>query len=85
MNALLKRELVQVDVVFRRGNEIDQLAELSLKGSLKEEFHQVDIVFLAPEVLLEEIIDGGFKHESVVDSNVTDVGLESFMSPLTQI
>lgn len=71
-------------MVFRRSNEVDQLAELSLEGSLKEEFHQVDIVFLAPEVLFEEVIDGSFKHESVVDSNVTNVGLDRYMSPRTQ-
>lgn len=34
INLLLEREFVQVDVVFRRGNEVDQLAELSLEGSL---------------------------------------------------
>lgn len=40
-----------------------------------EEFEQVDVVFLLPEVLLEEVVDGSLEHERIVDGNVADVFL----------
>jgi hypothetical protein len=40
-----------------------------------EEFEQVDVVFLLPEVLLEEVVDGRLEHERIVDGNVADVFL----------
>lgn len=40
-----------------------------------EEFEQVDVVFLLPEVLLEEVVDRSLEHECVVDGNVADVFL----------
>ena len=44
---------------------------------LMEKFNQVNIVLLLTEVLLEEVIDGSFKHERIVDSDVSDAFLRS--------
>lgn len=45
-----------------------------------EEFEQVDVVFLLPEVLLEEVVDRRLEHERIVDSNVADVFLPARVS-----
>lgn len=72
MHGLVERELAQVDVVFRRGDQVDQLAELGLERDLPtsisrdrrqstdimEELEQVDVVALLAEVLLEQEVDG---------------------------
>ena len=42
-----------------------------------EKFNQVNIVLLLTEVLLEEVVDGSFKHERIVDSDVSDAFLRS--------
>jgi hypothetical protein len=39
-----------------------------------EEFKEVDIIFLAPEVLLEKEINSRFEEEGVVDGDVADLG-----------
>ena len=44
---------------------------------LEEKLEQVDVVWLLSEVLLEQVVNGGLEHESVVNCNVTDVGLVS--------
>lgn len=36
-----------------------------------EQFNQVDIVFLLSEMFLEEVVNGRFNHECVVDCNVS--------------
>jgi len=40
-----------------------------------EKFNQVNIVLLLTEVLLEEVVDGSFEHERVVDGDVSDAFL----------
>ena len=40
-----------------------------------EELDEVDVVLLLAEVLLEEVVDGSFEHERVVDGDVSDVFL----------
>jgi hypothetical protein len=52
-----------------------------------EKFHQVDVVLLLSEVLLEEVVDSGFEHERVVDSDVTDAFLlpEVNQLPVTKL
>jgi hypothetical protein len=37
-----------------------------------EEFQQVDVVLLSPEVGLNEMVDGALEHEGVVDGDVPD-------------
>jgi hypothetical protein len=46
------------------------------RADLVEELNQVHVVFLLPEVFLEEMVDGCFEHEGVVDRDVADSGLE---------
>lgn len=50
---------------------------------LVEEFHQVDVVLLLTEMLLQEVVDGGFEHERVIDSDVTNRFLEEARNQLS--
>jgi hypothetical protein len=40
-----------------------------------EQFDEIDIIFLLPEMLLEQVVDGRFNHESIVDGDVSDFWL----------
>jgi hypothetical protein len=73
---LLEAEVVEVDVVFGRGEQVAGLAELGLESDFLEELDEVDVRGVAAEVLLEQDEDGGLEHESVVDGDHTDVGGE---------
>ena len=59
------------------GQRIPRDGELeSQEGThLVEELEEVDVVLLLPEVLLEEVVDGGLEHEGVVDGDVADAVL----------
>lgn len=60
-------------MILRGSNKIDELSHLSLIRGFVEQFYQVDIVWLALEMRLEEVIDRGLEHEGVVDGYQTDV------------
>lgn len=60
-------EVVQIDIVLRRGDEVAQLAQLGLPGDFVEELDQVNVGGVAAEVFLEDKVDGRFEHEGVVD------------------
>jgi hypothetical protein len=49
---------------------------------LKEELEKVDVVWLLSEVLLQEVVDSSLEHESVIDSDVADIGLSSANNPV---
>jgi hypothetical protein len=57
-------------------DQILLLTNLCLERSLVEELNKVDIVFLLSEMLLEEVVDGRFNHESIVDGDVSDFWLD---------
>jgi len=71
-HVLLHREIIQVDVVLRGGDQIAQLTQLGLPGSLVEELDDVDIRRVGAEALLQNHVDGRFKHEGIVDGDQTD-------------
>lgn len=73
---LLQAEVVKVNVVFGRGEQVAGLAQLGLEGDFLEELDEVDVGGVTAEVLLEEDEDGGLEHEGVVDGDHADTGLE---------
>jgi hypothetical protein len=73
---LLEAEVVEVDVVFGRGEQVAGLAELGLESDFLEELNEVDVRGVTAEVLLEQDEDGGLEHEGVVDGDHADVGRE---------
>jgi hypothetical protein len=75
-SVFLQTEVVEVDVVFRGGQQIASLAQLGLEGDFVEQLHQVDVVAVLAEVLLEQDVNGALEHKSIVDGNHADVGHE---------
>ena len=73
---LLHGEVVEVDVVLGRGEQVAGLAQFRLEGDFVEELEKVGVAVLAPEVLFEEVVDGAFEHEGVVDGDHADFGHE---------
>lgn len=71
-HVLLHREVVQVDVVLRGGDQIAELTQLSLPGDLMEELDDVDVGGVGAEALLEDEVDGPLEHEGVVDGDQAD-------------
>lgn len=69
---LLHGEVVEVDLVFGRGDQVAQLAQLSLPGGLVEQFNQVDVGRVGAELFLEDDIDTGLEEEGVVNGDQTD-------------
>lgn len=72
---LFEREFRQVNAVLWRGNEINELTHFSLERRLEEQFEQVDIVRLAAEMLLQQVVDCSFEHECIVNGDISNVGL----------
>lgn len=66
-HVLLHGEVVQVDIVLWGGDQVAQLTQLGLPGGLMEELHKVDVRGVRTEMFLENDVDTGFQHESVVD------------------
>ena len=64
---LFEAEVVQVNVVFRGGDEVAELAQFCLEGDFVEELDEVDVRGVRAEVLLQDEVDGGLEHECVVD------------------
>jgi hypothetical protein len=73
-SVFLQTEVVEVDVVFRGSQQVAGLAQLGLEGDFVEQLHQVDVVAILAEVLLEQDVNGALEHESIVDGNHADVG-----------
>jgi hypothetical protein len=73
---LLEAEVVKVDVILGRGEQIASLAKLGLEGDFLEELDEVDVRSVGAEVLLEEDEDGGLEHEGVVNGDHADFGCE---------
>jgi hypothetical protein len=71
-HVLLHREVVQVDVVLRGGDQIAELTQFSLPGDLMEELDDVDVGGVGAEALLEDKVDGSLEHEGVVDGDEAD-------------
>lgn len=69
---LLHGEVVKVDLVLRGGQQVAELAHLGLEGSLMEELKKVNIGRVGAEELLEESVDDGLEHESIVDGDHTN-------------
>lgn len=57
-------------MVFGRSNQIHELAHLRLECGIVKEFQEIAVVRLRAEMNLEEVVDGGLEHESVVDGDV---------------
>ena len=68
-------EIVEVDVIFGRGEEVAELADLGLEGGGVEELDHVRVARMAPEVFLQEHVYRHFEHEGVVDRNHAYPGL----------
>lgn len=66
-HVLVYGEVVQVDVVLGRGDQIAQLAQLRLPGDLVEELNEVNVGGVRAEPRLQDVVDGGLEHEGVVD------------------
>ena len=62
-------EVVEVDVVFGRREQVTELADLRLEGGGVEEVDDVGVVGVGAEVFLQEDVDGHFEHEGVVDGD----------------
>ena len=43
---LCERELAEIDVIFRGGDEVDELADLGLEGRVVEELEETDVIRL---------------------------------------
>lgn len=69
---LVERKVGEVDTILGGSEEVEELAVLGLESSFVEELKEVNIVGLLAEVLLESGIDGGLKHEGVVDGNCSN-------------
>ena len=63
----LRGEVVEVDVVFRRREQVAELADFGLEGGGVEEFDHVGVAPVAPEVFLEQDVNRHLEHEGVVD------------------
>lgn len=50
------REVVEIDVVFRCGEQVAELADLRLEGGSVEEFNDIHITWMAPEMFLEQYV-----------------------------
>ena len=68
-HVLVHREVVQVHLVLRGRDQIALLTQLRLPGNLVEQFQKVHVRWVRTEVLLQDHIDSGLEHESVVDGN----------------
>lgn len=68
-HVLVHGEVVQVDVVLGRGDQVAQLAQLRLPGDLVEQLHEVNVGRVRAELLLQDVVDRGLEHEGVVDRN----------------
>lgn len=71
-HVLVHREVVQVNVVLRGGDQIAQLTQLGLPGSLVEELDNVDIGRVGAEALLQDEVDGRLEHEGIIDGDQVD-------------
>lgn len=60
-------------MILRGSNEVDELSHLSLIRRFVEQFYQVYIIRLAPEMHFEEVVDGGLQHERIVDCYQTNM------------
>ena len=47
-----------------------------------EQFKEVDIIFFRSEMLLEQIVNGSFKHERIVDGDIANSVLLGSQSEL---
>lgn len=65
-------EVVEIDVVLGRGEQVAELADLGLEGGGVEELEHVGVGGVGAEVLLEEDVEGHFEHEGVVDGDGAD-------------
>lgn len=71
----LHREIVQVDLVLWRSEQVAQLAEFGLECDFVEQLDEINVCGVLAEVFLKEAVDGRFKQEGVVDGNHSDVWL----------
>ncbi len=71
----LHAEVVQINLILWRSQEVAGLSQLGLEGDFMEELDEVDIRRVLAEVLLEEGVDCGFEHEGVVDGDHADAFL----------
>jgi hypothetical protein len=67
-------KVVEIDVVFGRGQQVASLAELGLESDFVEQLHQVDVVLVLAEVLFEQDVDGALEHKGVIDGDHADRG-----------
>lgn len=69
---LFHGEVVEVDDVLGRGEQVAELAELGLERALVEELDELDVAGVVAEVLLEDDVDAGLEQERVVDGDHAD-------------
>ena len=72
---LCHREVVQIDLVLRRSEQIAQLTNLGLERNFVEQLKQIDVRRVTADVLLEEGVNGGFKQKGVVDGDHSNLWL----------
>ena len=73
-NSLFQREIGQISSSFWCGDHIDQLAQLCLKRGFMKQIDKIAVIWLALEVESEEVENGSFEHEGVVDRYHADFG-----------
>lgn len=62
-NAPFKRELVQIDLVFRGSDEINELPYLSSVCNVVHQLEEIDVVAFSAEMNLQQVIDSTLQHE----------------------
>lgn len=68
-------EVVEVDTIFRRGEEVAELADFGLESDAVEQLDHIGVAGMLAEVFLEEDVEGHFEHEGVIDGDHADAGL----------
>ena len=72
MNALLEGKFTKVDFIFGCSDQVNELAHFRFEGSFQEEFQEVNITWVGAKMDFEQVVNGGFEHERVVDGIIAD-------------
>ena len=60
-------------MIFWGGQKIDELTKLRLEGHLVKKLQDINVKGVLSKMLLEQNVYGRFKHEAIVDSNVSNL------------
>ena len=59
-------------MIFRGGDQVDELPHLCLITCLVEELEKVNVITLLPKMVLDKMVDGRLEHERIVYSDEPD-------------